>query len=171
MKFDIKITDKDMYRFNLYHTYHTFNGIISVVVGIFVFVVCYLVRDKLAPTDVIMYILLGLALLLYSPITLFIRSKAQIASSAVLQNSLGYEFNDEGILVTTEVVSENGAETSALLPWKDVYKIVETKKQLLIYSSRVNAYVIPLEQLGEEKDALKAYIKERTEDFRLSLKK
>ncbi|MCR5545600.1 MAG: YcxB family protein [Lachnospiraceae bacterium] len=171
MKFDIKITDKDMYRFNLYHTYHTFNGIISVVVGIFVFVVCYVVREKLQPTDVVMYIVLGLALLLYSPITLFIRSKAQIASSAVLQHSLGYEFNDEGVLVSTDVSLENGGENSALLPWKDIYKIVETKKQLLIYSSRVNAYIIPVEQLGEKRDALKTYIKERTEEFRVSFKK
>ena len=170
MKFEIKITDKDMFRFNLYHTYHTFNGIISVVVGIFVFVVCYFVRDRLQPTDVILYIALGLALLLYSPITLFMRSKAQVAASEVLQNPLFYEFNDDGVLVSTKVTQEEGASNSALLPWKDVYKIVETKTQLLVYSSRVNAYVIPLVQLGPDLKELKNYIKERTDDFRLSFK-
>ena len=170
MKFDIKITEKDMYQFNLYHTYHTFNGIISVVVGIFVFVVCYLVRDRLAPTDVVLYIVLGVALLLYSPVSLLMRSKAQVRGSVVLQNALTYEFKDEGVLVSTNAV-EAGEESSALLTWENVYKIVETKKQLLIYSSRVNAYVIPLEQLGTQKDELKSYIKERTDDFRLSFKK
>ena len=72
----------------------------------FVFVVCYFVRDRLQPTDVILYIVLGLALLLYSPITLFMRSKAQVAASEVLQNALFYEFNDEGILVSTKVTQE-----------------------------------------------------------------
>lgn len=171
MKFDIKITDKDMYRFNLYHTYHTFNGIISVVVGIFVFVVLFFVRERLTPTDVLLYIVLGVALLLYSPITLLMRSKAQVAASEVLQNTLSYEFNDDGVLVSTSVVLEEGAENSALLSWKDIYKIVETKGQLLIYSSRVNAYVIPKEQLGDALADLKDYIKERTDDFRLSFKK
>ena len=171
MKFDIKITDKDMYRFNLYHTYHTFNGIISVVVGIFVFIVLFFVREKLTSTDVMLYIVLGVALLLYSPITLFMRSKAQVAASEVLQNSLCYEFGDDGISVSTNVVLEKGAENSALLAWKDIYKIVETNRQLLIYSSRVNAYVIPKEQLGEHLADLKDFIRERTDDFRLSFKK
>ena len=171
MKFDIKITDKDMYRFNLYHTYHTFNGIISIVVGLFVFVVLFVVRNRLTPTDVILYIALGIALLLYSPITLLTRSKAQVASSPVLQNTLSYEFNDDGIFVVTNAKLEEGVETSVLLPWKEIYKIVETKRQLLIYSSRVSAYVIPLEQLGDQKENLKTYIKERTEDFRLSFRK
>jgi hypothetical protein len=68
------------------------------------------------------------------------------------------------------VTQEEGASNSALLPWKDVYKIVETKTQLLVYSSRVNAYVIPLVQLGPDLKELKNYIKERTDDFRLSFK-
>lgn len=170
MKFDIKITDKDMYRFNLYHTYHTFNGIISVVVGIFVFVVLFLVREKLTSTDVVLYIVLGVALLLYSPISLLMRSKAQVAASVVLQNTLCYEFCDEGIMVFSDAVEE-GAENRALLPWKDVYKIVETGRQLLIYSSRVNAYVLPKEQIGDGLPDLKTYIRERTDSFRLSLKK
>ena len=171
MKFDIKITDKDMYRFNLYHVYHTFNGIISVVVGLFVFVVMFVVRDRLIPTDMMLYVALGIALLLYTPITLFTRSKAQVASSPVLQNTLSYEFNDEGIFVVTNVELEDGVENSVLLPWNEIYKIVETKAQLLIYSGRVSAYVIPVEQLGDKKEELKSYIKERTEDFRLSFRK
>ena len=171
MNFDIKITDKDMYRFNLYHTYHTFNGIISVVAGVFVFVVLYLVRDRLTPSDVVLYIVLGVALLLYSPVTLFMRSKAQVASSVVLQNVLNYDFNDEGILVSTKAESLQDSEKSALLSWNNIYKITETKSQLLIYSSRVNAYVIPIEQLGTKKEDLKSYIKERTDDFRLSFRK
>ena len=171
MKFDIKITDKDMYRFNLYHVYHTFNGIISVVVGLFVFVVMFVVRNRLTPTDMMLYVALGIALLLYTPITLFTRSKAQVASSKVLQNTLSYDFNDEGIRVTTEVEVNEGEANSSLLPWNQLYKIVETKKQLLIYSGRMNAYVIPVEQLGEKKEELKEYIKERTDDYRLSFRK
>ncbi len=171
MKFDIKITDKDMYRFNLYHVYHTFNGIISIVVGLFVFVVMFVVRNRLTSMDMVLYIALGIALLLYTPVTLLTRSKAQIASSPVMQNTLTYDFSDEGIRVSTEVEVEPNAASSSLLPWDQIYKIVETKRQLLIYSGRMNAYIIPVEQLENQKEELKKYIKERTEDFRLSFRK
>lgn len=171
MKFDIKITDKDMYRFNLYHVYHTFNGIISIVIGLFVFVVMFVVRDRLTPTDMMLYVALGVALLLYTPITLLTRSKAQVASSPVMQNTLTYDFSDEGIRVSTEVEVGPETEKSSLLAWNQIYKIVETKSQFLIYSGRMNAYIIPVEQLGERKEELKTYIKERTEDFRLSFRK
>lgn len=171
MKFDIKITDKDMYRFNLYHAYHTFNGIISIFVGLFVFVVMFAVRDRLTPTDMVLYVALGVALLLYNPITLLTRSKAQIASSKVMQNTLHYDFCEEGVRVSTDVEVGADAQNSSLLTWEQIYKIVETKKQLLIYSGRMNAYIIPVEQLGERKEELKSYIKERAEDYRLSFRK
>ena len=88
-----------------------------------------------------------------------------------MQNTLHYDFCDEGIRVSTEVEVGEGAENSSLLAWDQIYKIVETKKQLLIYSGRMNAYIIPVEQLGERKEELKSYIKERTEDYRLSFRK
>ena len=35
-EFEVTITDKDMFRFNLYHAYHGFQGIIATLVGIWV---------------------------------------------------------------------------------------------------------------------------------------
>ena len=177
MKFRIQIDEKEMYRFNLYHTYHTANGILSVVVGIAVFVITYLVRERLAPTDVALYLLIGVAFILYYPISLWIRSRMQVGGSAVLQAPLTYEFCEDGIYVSTEVqVTEADGETiegsanRALLPWKDIYKIVTNKTQLLIYSSRVNAYVIPLTQIQDGYAGLKEMIKTHVEEFRLHLK-
>ena len=37
-EFEITITDKDMYRFNLYHAYHGFQGILATMVGIWVLI-------------------------------------------------------------------------------------------------------------------------------------
>ena len=177
MKFQITIDEKEMYRFNLYHTYHTANGILSILVGIAVYVVTYLVRSRLQPTDVILYLIVGTAFLLYYPVSLYMRSKMQIAASGVLKHPLTYEFKEEGIFVSSEIdACENDGETmegstnSALLPWKDVYKIITNSSQLLIYSSRVNAYVLPLSQIGEGYDGLKKIISEHVELFRLRLR-
>ena len=177
MRFRIQIDEKEMYRFHLYHTYHTFNGILSILVGIGVFVVTYLVRNRLEPTDVALYLLIGTAFLFYFPVSLYVKAKMQIRGSEVLRAPLTYEFGEEGIYVSTDAqVTEADGETMegstnrALLSWKDVYKIITNKTQLLIYSSRVNAYVVPLSQIGSDYEGLKTLITEHVEGFRLHLR-
>ena len=46
-------------------------------------------------------------------------------------------------------------EENALLEWKQIYKMVSTKHNVLIYSSRVNAYILPMEIVGGQYAALK----------------
>ena len=62
--------------------------------------------------------------------------------SEVLRGTLHYEVDEEGLHVSQK-------EESALLPWKQIYKMVATKHNVLVYSSRINAYVIPRAQLGK----------------------
>ena len=51
-----------------------------------------------------------------------------------------------------------------------IYKMISTKSNLLIYSSRVNAYVIPLAQLGGRYGEIKALAGRKLEKYRLRLK-
>ena len=67
--------------------------------------------------------------------------------SEVLRGTLHYEVDEEGLHVSQK-------EESALLPWEQIYKMVATKHNVLVYSSRINAYVIPRAQLGESYAAL-----------------
>lgn len=39
VKFNVKLSSEDMYRFNMYHAYTSMQGILSLVMGIFVIVV------------------------------------------------------------------------------------------------------------------------------------
>ena len=38
VKFNVKLSSEDMYRFNMYHAYTSMQGILSLVMGIFVIV-------------------------------------------------------------------------------------------------------------------------------------
>lgn len=40
IKFDVKITANDMYRFNMYHIYTSFTGIFSILAAVLGFVAC-----------------------------------------------------------------------------------------------------------------------------------
>ncbi len=162
-EFDVTITWKDMYRFNLYHAYHGFQGIFATVIGILVLVVAGLTAGKVDTMYTVLYAIFGVVFLVYVPGSLYIRSKQQILLSDVLKQALHYKVDEEGIHV-----SQN--DQTADLLWNQIYKIVSTKSNLLIYSSRVNAYVIPRDVIGAEYETVASLAKDYLEKYRLKLK-
>lgn len=93
---------------------------------------------------------------------MYLRSKRQILTSATLKNALHYKIDDAGVHVSQ-------GEQTADLEWKQIYKMVSNKNQLLIYSSRVNAYVIPKEAIKEEYQLIVGLAVNHLEGFRLKL--
>ena len=71
------------------------------------------------------------------------RAARQISMSEALKSTLHYMLDDEGVHVSL-------GEENALLEWKQIYKMVSTKHNVLIYSSRV-----PMEIVGGQYAALK----------------
>ena len=61
-------------------------------------------------------------------------------------------------------------DADAKLMWDQVYKMVSTKNNVLVYSNRVNAYVIPRQQLGEKYRELAEIAKEKLPKYRVKLK-
>ena len=81
VKFNVKLSSEDMYRFNMYHAYTSMQGILSLVMGIFVIVVIALSENLHDIRHALPYLLIALIFLLYVPLTLRIRSKRQIHMS------------------------------------------------------------------------------------------
>ena len=79
------------------------------------------------------------------------------------RQSLHYCVDGEGISVTQ-------GDADAKLMWDQVYKMVSTKNNVLVYSNRVNAYVIPRQQLGEKYRELAEIAKEKLPKYRVKLK-
>lgn len=162
-EFDVTITSKDMYRFNMYHAYHGFQGIFATVIGILVLVVAGATFGKVETMYTVMYIIFGVVFLVYVPASLYMRSKQQILSSEVLRQALHYKFDEEGVHVSQK-------EQTADLLWNQIYKVVATKSNLLVYSSRVNAYVIPRSVMGTEYETVTQLARKNLEKYRLKLK-
>lgn len=162
-EFDVTITSKDMYRFNMYHAYHGFQGIFATVIGILVLIVAGATLGKIETMYTVLYFVFGLIFLIYVPVSLYMRSKQQILSSEVLRQSLHYKVDEEGVHV-----SQN--DQTADLLWNQIYKVVSTKSNLLIYSSRVNAYVIPRNAISKEYETVAQLAAKHLEKYRLKLK-
>lgn len=164
IEFDVRLNAEDMYRFNMYHAYTSMQGLLSLALGIIIICIIAFSEDFNDPMTAMPYVLLALLFFLYIPLTLRIRSKRQIRTSEVLRGPLHYEFVDDGI----RVVAPDGED--ALLGWDYIYKAVTTKRQLLIYSNRINAYVIPREQIEAQLPEVCAALQEHCEAYRLHLK-
>ena len=68
-EFDIKMTTKAMYNFLMYHTYHTMNGIFSVVAGL-ALIVFFFVQRGGDGQNTWMFLLFGVLFIVYLPWTL-----------------------------------------------------------------------------------------------------
>lgn len=163
IKFNVKITDQDMYRFHMYHMYRSFHGVFSIIAAIIAFVVAVVTWGGLSASYTVLYVVFGIVFLFYFPVTLKMKAKSQIAMSEALKEALEYAVDEEGIHVSQK--GEN-----ACLQWKQVYKMVTTKHNVLIYSSRVNAYVIPRTIIGTQYQALKELADSKLEKYQNCMK-
>ena len=105
----------------------------------------------------------GILLLIYVPASLKLRVKQTMKTNKVLSGVLHYEISEEGIKVTS-------GDESGELPWNLVYQVLTRKNSVLIYSNRVNAYIIPKDQLGDKYDTLIEIAKKSLESYRLKIK-
>jgi len=162
-EFDIQITDKDLFRFQIYNAYHGTQGWASLVLA-GVAVAMYCTKFGQVPIGYsILYLVFAVVFALYIPVSLFLQAKAQFKRTKAFQNAMHYALADEGIDITA-------GEEKGQLPWNMVYKVVLTKEYLYIFGSRVNAYIIPLEQISSVRNEIKTVLNEKVEPFRLKIK-
>lgn len=166
LEFDIKLKAKDMFRFNMYQTYTSFSGWSSILFALMMFGLASYsayTYGEVAMAKIVMYIAVGVFLLSYMPFTLWMRAGRSIKASPVLSNVLHYHVDEDGFTVTQ-------GEASGVLAWKQIYKMVATKSNVLVYSNRMNAYVIPRAQLGEQYVPLAKLATDKLPKFRVRMK-
>lgn len=162
-EFDIQLTEKDLYGFNIYQTYTGFNGWLSIFVGVLFFATAATKGINDGIMYVLLYLALGVLFIVYIPVSLWGRVKLTMKTNKVLAGTLHYEVSPEAIKVS------QGEETGEL-PWEDIYKIVGNSKRVLIYSGRKNAYIIPRSQLGDNYEQLFKIAKDKLDKYRLKMK-
>lgn len=164
IKFSVQIKETDLYRYNLHHAYTSNQGIFSIVLFTLLIVVWILRFAVLSPIYKLAYPLVAIIFLLYIPMNLKLRVKAQMAQE-VFKHPLTYTLTDTGV-----AVSSPASEEPAELPWEYIYKVSTWKDYLLIYSNRINAYIIPKEDISLQYDQVVDFIKNHVEDYKLQIK-
>lgn len=163
VSFDIQLQPKDLFRFNMYQTYTTTQGPTSIILAIVVIVMSVVSFRSGEIGYGLLYVAAAVLFIVYIPASLWTRAKATMKKNEVLAGKLHYQISQKGI----EVFS---GEESGLLPWDSIYKMISNKNQVLIYSNRVNAYIIPREQLGDKYEVLKEIARKQLPNYRVRMR-
>lgn len=147
IKLDVSINAKQYYHFNLYHCYHSFQGWMSIILGLACIAYGIAFHEYLDTAKVVVFILLGVMFFAYNPIALFTRSKARFLKNEVLKNAVTYSFSPKGITLKQGDVEEE-------MPWENIYKIVKTKELMVFYLTKYHANIIPLQEMGDKYDEI-----------------
>ncbi len=139
--FSVTVGEKELYRFLMYSVYHSLQGAVAIFISIMALLLLVLTWANSNVGMKVLLLILGLYYIIGKPISLYMKARLQ-AAQEVFKTPLNFTVADEGILVQQ-------GEESAELPWSGVYKVVSTKNDVYLYTTRIYAYTIPKAQTGE----------------------
>lgn len=164
VSFQYQTTVKDMYRFLMHHAYIGVSGIINVVISGGALALLIANADQYSAFNKAGLILIASLFTIINPIYLYFKAAKQVKLTPMFQKPLDYLIDAKGIQVSQ-------GEDQMVLPWEEVHKIIETKKDFYLYMSLTRAHVLPKEGYIEHVDLLRDIIKENATGAIKRLKK
>lgn len=164
VSFDIKLTAKDLFKFNIMQAYKGMQGFLSILLPVLIFAYAVTSLGQVSIGSTLVYVGLGIVFLVYVPVSLWMRVNKTIKdTNNALSKTLHYEFSEENIKVAVEAESVE-------FNWENIFQMKETKDMVLVYTNRINAYIIPKVQLGESYKELSALAHKKLEKYRIKMK-
>ena len=161
---DIKLDAKDLFKFNMMQAYRGMQGALSVILPILVFAYAVTSYGTVSIGSTLVYIGLGIMFLVYVPVSLWLRvNKTVKDENNALSKSIHYEFEEETIRVSV-------GEESVEFKWENIFQMKTSGNLLLLYTNRINAYIFPLAQVGNQYEALSKLAHYKVEKYRIRMK-
>lgn len=162
--FDIKVDAKDLFKFNMMQAYRGMQGALSIILPVLVFAYAVTTYGQVSLGSTLVYIGLGVMFLVYVPVSLWLRvNKTVKDENNALSKTLHYEFEEEIIRVSV-------GEESVEFKWENIFQMKKSGDLLLLYTNRINAYILPLSQIGKKYDELSKLAHAKLEKYRIKMK-
>lgn len=164
LEFNVKLTVNDLFLFNMKQAYRGMQGILSIILPVLVFAYAASTWGQVSIGSSLVYVGLGILFLVYVPVSLWLRVNKSIKDpNNALSKTLHYTFTEEAIQVSVEAESVE-------FKWENIFQLKKSGKQVLIYTNRINAYILPMEQLGGKYEELSKLAHAKLEKHRISMK-
>lgn len=164
VEFEIRLAAKDLYKFNMRQAYRGMQGALSIILPVLIFLYAGSTFGQVSLGSTLIYTGLGVVFLVYVPISLWLRVQKIVTDPAnALSKSLHYTFTESAIRVQVE-------DESVEFQWENIYMMKQAGNLLLVYTNRINAYILPLEQVGEQYESLSALAHKKLQKHRISMR-
>ena len=149
-RIDAKITEKVMSAFMFGHNYRQPLMIIATIIGV-VWPVFMVIQNNtnLWVAAVVMFLFV-IAL----PLNTWNKARMGVRKNPVYQQTFHYMVDDWGLHLEL-------GEDAIDVEWKRIYKTMFLKSSVVLYTGKVNAYLIPTEDMGDKKEEIISFIKEK----------
>ena len=155
---------KALYSYVINTNYRSFSGVMGILVSVFALAMLFAFWGKLTTGYRILLLLLGTTFIIINPLMLAWQTFKQLKLSPSYRQPLEYTFADDGITVKQ-------GEVEQLLPWDKICRVMMTNSMIAIYTGRLNAFVIPLSELGEDKGKIVSAVVQFTMAYKPLLSK
>lgn len=165
IKLKIQLTVKELYDFLISHTYSSFGGWAGVFLSVCAlvgFVFSINIEDMNIAYKFVLLIT-GLLFTVIQPVMLYSKAKNQVKQNEAINKPLEYTFSYDGVKVAC-------GEEFVTYDWNQIMKISSTKKNVLVYTSRIRAFVLPKRELAPYMDDFKTIVREKCTATSISIR-
>ena len=160
-KFQINMTKEALQSFMVTSYYSRLGGWFSILLGLGGVVMAVreiFFREKTDITGLAAYTIIALFCLLINPLLLRSQAKRQLENSPSYQQPVEYTLYPEYLEVCQ-------GEEHLEVGWELIYKIKMTRKMVAVYTSKINAFVWPLTELGDDRASILSRVVQYTQEF------
>lgn len=154
IRIEAKIDAKVLFSFMLRHTYTSFSGILTILIGIGAFVLFYQSLSGNDDTQKLILLIIALLFTVGNPYLLYKKAKDQAKRNPLYKEKLVYTLDDVGVHLNVEDKEET-------LEWPRIKKWKKTGKVCILYTSKIHAILLPYKDMGEQRKAVEALIQSK----------
>ena len=138
----VKINQKELRAYLFYATFHSFQGILSILLGLLTIAagVFYLTQGN---KNGIFFFCMAAVFFIVQPLMIMLQAKMQ-SKHAVFQQETNYEFDEKELRAWQEGVEPAG------VTWENLYRVVKSRQYYFIFTDKYRANIVPAESFTNE---------------------
>lgn len=158
-RYEVNMNFKAMRDYVLRTHYGSLSGKLAIFVALLALVQFVTTINKEVPkNNRVLLIGIIVIVVILNPLFLTLRAYNQVKTSPYYKKPITYIFNSKGIVISQ---GENNEELS----WDKIKKVIKTKHIIAVYTSKLHAFVLPIEELGSDASKIAALIVQSTEEY------
>ena len=160
--FDIKTGEKDLSNFVLHHNYRSASGVIGVILS--AAAIIYLIAGFNTMDNLMRGALLviGLLFTVVNPMMLASKAKRQARTNKSFQIPIHYSMTASYLVLTQD-------DQWVQIPWKNVYKVTDSGRSIVVYVSRIRAFIWPKAQLGSKQELVMSVLRKKVAPAKIKI--